>query len=147
MATMYPVKLSFVLEPTGKPWVKIRTGRQEHTVQITVTQRFDFDIVAEGQAMLEIELFDKSDLDPQQAVQIKQLSFYGIEDPRFIWLGKYHPVYPEPWATQQREQGQELPLVLTNTDYLGWNGVWRLQFDVPVFTWIHQVQNLGWIYG
>jgi hypothetical protein len=146
MATMYPVKLSFVLEPRGEPRVKIRIGREEHTVHVTASQRFDFDIVAECQAMLEIELFGKSDSDPQQAVQIKHLSFYGIEDSRFIWLGKYHPVYPEPWATQQKEQGLELPPVLTNTDYLGWNGTWRLQFDVPVFTWIHQVQNLGWIY-
>jgi hypothetical protein len=143
---MYPVKLSFVLEPTGEPWVKIRTGREDRMAQITTTQRFDFNIVAEGRAVLEIELVGKSDSDPHQAVQIKQLAFYEIEDPRFIWLGEYLPNYPEPWATQQQEQGQILPLVLTNTDYLGWNGVWRLQFDVPVFTWIHQVQNLGWIY-
>jgi hypothetical protein len=36
--------------------------------------------------------------------------------------------------------------LLKNHTYLSWNGKWTLTFDVPVFTWIHRVQNLGWIY-
>jgi hypothetical protein len=38
---------------------------------------------------------------------------------------------------------QQLALILT------WDGLvsGRLTFTVPVFTWIHQTQNLGWIYG
>ena len=31
-------------------------------------------------------------------------------------------------------------------NYISWNGNWTLMFDVPVFTWIHEKKNLGWIY-
>jgi hypothetical protein len=30
---------------------------------------------------------------------------------------------------------------------MGWNGRWELNFRVPIFTWIHQLENLGWIYA
>ena len=66
-----------------------------------------------------------------------------IQDPKFAWAGIYRPEYPEPWASEQTNLATEL----SSHTYLGWNGTWRLTFGVPVFTWIHQVQNLGWIYG
>jgi hypothetical protein len=144
---MYPVKLCVELLPVAAPWVKIRIAGKEITGNLTAVQQFEFDIEADSSTTLEVELFDKSDLDAEQAVQITKLSFYGISDPRFVWRGEYRPCYPELWAKQQHDQGIELPQVLTNTNYLGWNGTWCLKFDVPIFTWIHQVQDLGWIYS
>jgi hypothetical protein len=147
MAITYPVKLCVELLPVAEPWVKIRTAGKEITVQLTSVQQFEFDINVDCPTTLAVELFGKSDLDPEQAVKITKLSFYGISDPRFIWRGEYRPCYPDLWAKQQQDQGIELLPVLTNTDYLGWNGTWCLKFDVPIFTWIHQVQDLGWIYS
>ena len=51
-----------------------------------------------------------------------------------------------PWYYQQIEKGIILDDELTNIDYLGWPGTWTLDFTSPVFTWIHQIQSLGWIY-
>lgn len=89
---------------------------------------------------------NKSDTDFSQSIQIKSIRFNGIEDMKFIWIGEYCPTYPEPWATEQQQQGVALPSILTNTDYLGWAGTWTLEFTAPIFTWIHQVKNLGTIY-
>jgi hypothetical protein len=35
---------------------------------------------------------------------------------------------------------------LSSCNYLGWNGEWVLPFEVPVFKWLHDIENLGWIY-
>jgi hypothetical protein len=99
-----------------------------------------------GPHRLSIQYLEKSQNDHGQAIEIQTLDIHDITDPRFIWRGVYRPEYPEPWATQQRELGLNLEPELTNTDYLGWSGRWDLLFDSPVFTWIHRVQNLGWVY-
>jgi hypothetical protein len=81
-----------------------------------------------------------------KAVIIDSVSFFEISDPKFAWVGVYEPNYPEPWATEQRTQGVVLTQHLSPHTYLGFNGKWTLTFDIPVFTWIHKIQNLGWIY-
>lgn len=99
-----------------------------------------------GQHCLEIELRDKPAHDPIQAVRIHDLVFGGIRSAKFVWQGVYRPIYPEPWASQQQALGLALASEVRDTDCLGWNGCWVLEFTVPVFTWIHQVEDLGWIY-
>lgn len=115
--------------------------------QLAETRFFEFSrSFCLGVHVLEIELSDKSDLDPIQNISICDFSVGKIQSPRFVWQGIYRPCYPEPWASQQRALGVDLKDELYNTDHLGWNGTWSLKFSVPVFTWIHQVENLGWIY-
>ena len=112
------------------------------TLEDSTTVNFEFDAV--DICCLTVELLDKQD---QEAVIVQDVSFFGIQDPKFAWAGVYEPRYPEPWATQQRDQGVVLKQHLSPHTYLSWPGKWTLTFDVPVFTWIHRVQNLGWIYG
>ena len=82
-----------------------------------------------------------------KAVIIKQIKFNNINSPRFVWAGEYRPCYPEPWASEQVSLGQPLDSVLISHNYLSWNGIWSLSFTTPIFTWIHHVENLGWIYN
>jgi hypothetical protein len=156
MAIKYPVKLAVTLRPVWhQDPPRIRVGIDNNLTEIdlreTVTINFDFESNSPGQ--LSVELLNKQDSDtvPQQgldkAVIVESVSFFGIKDPKFVWAGVYTPDYPEPWATQQRSQGVALKQHLTSHNYLGWNGKWALTFTVPVFTWIHQTQDLGWIYG
>ena len=102
--------------------------------------------LSEGEHILWLELKGKTNLDStsdaDQALIIEEIGFEGITADRFIWRGEYTPEYPEPWASQQTD----LKPVLENITYMGWNGKWRLTFDAPVFTWIHAVENLGWLY-
>jgi hypothetical protein len=77
-------------------------------------------------------------------LHIKTVKLDNIDLRNLIWHNsKFEPEYPEPWASEQSNLESEL----TAHPYLGWNGCWSLTFGVPVFTWIHQTQNLGWIYG
>jgi hypothetical protein len=143
MATDQLVKLQIELEPVGQPWITISAGDQTIDQQLIATKQFDFDFFANTQSSIVVTHRNKSSDDPLTAVIIKNVSFFRISDPRFVWQAQYRPEYPEPWASNQPNKLNE---VLCQHTYLGWNGTWTLDFEVPVFTWIHKIQNLGWIY-
>ncbi len=139
MAIEYPVKMRVTLEPIGEPWVDVDVEGWGRIQKLTETTDFDFEFDSQTHCCLKIEHFKKADNDPTTAVIIKQISFFGISDPKFIWAGVYYPEYPEHYSNKTSSlQGQ---------GYLGWNGIYRLEFSVPVFTWIHRTLNMGWIYG
>ena len=140
----YLVNMSVTLRPVKLPNVKIGINGDILTVVLDKTETMDFEFRSDKDCRLTVELVDKKD---QEAVVVESVSFFGITDPKFAWAGVYEPQYPEPWATQQRDQGVVLKQHLSPHTYLSWPGKWTLTFDVPVFTWIHRVQNLGWIYG
>lgn len=152
----YQVKLAVTLQPIWhKDPPKIKIGIDDILSEITLTDTttINFDVDAIEQCKLTIEFLNKNEHDtiPDQnldkAVSIESIAFFGISDPKFIWAGIYEPDYPEPWATEQRDLGVVLHPQLSNCSYLAWNGKWSLTVDVPVFTWIHKVQNLGWIFS
>ena len=144
MAIQHLVKLSVTLRPVDHPNIRIGVNGDVLTVVLDKTQTMDFEFTSDTDCQLTVELVDKKD---QEAVVVESVSFFGISDPKFAWAGVYEPQYPEPWATQQHNQGVVLKQHLSPHTYLSWPGKWTLTFDVPVFTWIHRVQNLGWIYG
>ena len=155
MTTTYRVKLVVTLRPVwhnDPPQIRIGIDEVMSNMTLNDTTTINFDVDAVKKCKLTIEFLNKTDQDtiPDQnldkAVVIESISFFGITDPRFVWTGIYEPIYPEPWATEQQDLGVVLPQQLPNVDCLSWNGKWTLTFDVPVFTWIHKVQDLGWIY-
>lgn len=146
MGTDHKVKLAIALTPViglAPPEVLISVPEKSYQNILNRDQRFEIEFTASTASWLKIELINKSNLDHATAVIIDKIEFFGISHPKFIWQAQYRPVYPEPWFSQQNPKPPE---IVTNTNYLGWNGVWRLDFGVPVFTWMHQIQNLGWTY-
>lgn len=99
--------------------------------------------LSNGSHIFFIEFKNKTNDTPDMAVEIESVTFEGFTLDRFKWSNRYYPDYPEPWASQQTEP---LPEYQKSATYLGWNGSWKLEFDMPVFTWIHKLENLGWIY-
>ena len=72
--------------------------------------------------------------------------FFGYDGNMPGGYGKYMPIYPNPWAGEQLAQGIVLDPILRYHNYLSWNGTWSLDFTVPIFTWIHTIEDLGWVY-
>ena len=156
MTTSYPIKLDIHLRSIWHdtpPEIDIGINNNTEKIILSTDQTFHYDFVAVDSGMLTIELLNKTNADTvldkglDKAVVIEYVSFFGIIDPRFVWEGIYKPQYPEPWATEQKNQGIILASQITGQTHLSWNGKWSLNFTVPVFTWIHRVQNLGWIYN
>jgi hypothetical protein len=143
---LYSTQFKIGLVPHGVPCINygldgvaITTGlRLEEPCELA----FDLDLAA-GPHELYIDFYNKSNNEPDMAVGIAWVEFEGMRLDRFKWSSTYTPVYPEPWASQQTEV---LPSVHNSMTYLGWNGRWSLHFSTPIFTWIHQLENLGWIY-
>lgn len=132
---LYTTRIKIELDQVGTPDYEIKLdGNIVSTSVVT-------ELVA-GAHVLEIEHKNKHPHDATTALIINSIEFNNIASPKFIWRGIYTPNYPEPWASEQTN----LAMKITNTNYLGWNGVWRLEFTAPIFTWIHQVEDLGWIY-
>jgi hypothetical protein len=142
----YNTEFEIKLQSHGSTPSHIRHGLGIADADLIITDseiiKFNQDLTLGPQQFM-IELFNKTDADPGQALEIVSVSFEGFTLDRFRWNSRYYPVYPEPWASEQTEP---LPEYQSSATYLGWNGRWILYFDVPVFTWIHKLENLGWIY-
>ena len=153
MAIDYPVRLCVDLKSIwhdDPPEINIGVDNNIQRIILRDNQTFNYEFTANNnQSTLTVELLNKTDADTRldlgldKAVVIESISFFDITDDRFVWAGEYRPEYPEPWYSQQTHCPE--PLLKSHT-YLSWNGKWSLTFDVPVFTWIHKVQHLGWIY-
>ena len=152
----YLVKLAVTLRPiwhADPPRIRIGINDDLKEIVLTELTTINFEFVAVKDCQLIVELLNKTDSDciPDQsldkAVVIESVDFFGISDPRFAWAGVYEPVYPELWAQEQQDQDVALKQQLCPHTYLSWNGKWTLTFSVPVFTCIHKIQNLGWLFG
>jgi hypothetical protein len=139
MDTEYLVNVKVRLTPVGRPWIKISAGNSVQSQQLINTTTFEFNFHVKNAGQIIVEHFDKSDLDPTTAVIIDSISFFNIEDPKFVLAGIYYPDYPKHYDNKIAQ--------LFEQNYLGWNGRYILDFTVPVFTWMHKTQNLGWIYN
>jgi hypothetical protein len=157
MNIKYPVDIKVVLSPLWFerfPDCKIGVNGQLQTVTLSHTESFTFklDDPQDG-CVLEIHHINKQLTDTDlvnnrdTAILIDEITINNISSPKFVWLGKYCPEYPEHYVQEQTDLGVELSRELTNTNYLGWNGVWRLSISIPAFVWIHRVNSLGWIYN
>jgi hypothetical protein len=155
MAISYPVELDIHLRSiwhNNPPEINIGINDDIQQIILSKDQIFHYEFISDKSSIITVELLNKTDADTvpdkglDKAVIIESVSFFGISDPKFVWSGIYEPKYPELWATEQRDQGVVLKQRLSPHTYLGFNGKWTLTFSVPVFTWMHTVQNLGWIY-
>lgn len=141
------VNISISLKPvwhSDPPKIRVGVPGDIRTLYLNNPTTFNFEYHSKNNSDLIIEFLNKIDADTildknlDKAIIIEDISFFGISDPKFIWAGIYTPIYPEHLTNQ--------PKTLTNVTYLGFNGQWKLDFTVPVFTWIHKIQGLGWIY-
>ena len=83
---------------------------------------------------------EKGDILKDQLLHIKSIEVDEIDIGGLVFEGVYEPSYPEPWATQQKEAGTELPKTLKNVTQMGHNGTWTFTFTSPFYMWL--LENL-----
>jgi hypothetical protein len=147
MVTKYSTRIKVLIEPVwfkNIPSIEIGVNGNYQTAAISEDTWFEFELVLpRSTCQLEVRYTNKQleDTDvitgKDTAVIIKEIIINDIKSPKFVWQGVYYPIYP----THVRGESK-----LTPHTYLGWNGTWKLDIEVPVYTWIHKVENLGWIY-
>ena len=83
---------------------------------------------------------EKGDILKDQILHIKKIEIDEIDIGALIFDGIYRPEYPEPWASQQTQQGIELPDKIKNSPSMGHNGTWSFSFTSPFYMWL--LENL-----
>jgi hypothetical protein len=83
---------------------------------------------------------EKGDILKDQLLHIKSIEIDDIMLGAIVYEGEYTPEYPEPWATQQRESGNDLEESYKNVTQMGHNGEWKLKFESPFYMWL--LENL-----
>lgn len=136
---MYNTRIEIELEPVGSPTVLITAGAvvEQASIDKAVIRTYNIDQEA-GTLKISVEMLDKDDSDPTTAIIIKSIKFNGIFSPKFLWTGTYYPRYPKHLIDK--------PKLLPGQTYLSWNGVYKLDVTVPIFTWMHQILELGWVF-
>lgn len=72
-----------------------------------------------------------------QELFIDWIKIDGVNIRNLIWTNAYYePIYPEPWASQQRDQGIELERLVLGETCLSHNGTWRLEFNSPFYRFL-----------
>jgi hypothetical protein len=72
----------------------------------------------------------------QQLLTLEKIYIDDINLNKICYQSKYYPTYPEPWISEQRDQGKQWPEYLTGVLNWGWNGHWVLDYETPIYTWL-----------
>jgi len=83
-------------------------------------------------------IIQRSNHDQQTDQQLILESLYvdGIDLETILIKGRYYPIYPEPWYSEQIAAKITLPEYQTGALIWGWNGRWELEYTVPFYTWM-----------
>jgi hypothetical protein len=94
---------------------------------------FDVDLFHKSHQLI-INRHGATSLDRSQMITIEKLSIDNIDCDRLILTNSwFEPTYPEPWATEQRNQGNQLLDKIPFETVLGHNGTWKFDFACPVY--------------
>ena len=139
------LEFSFALGPVGyaDSWPEYYVTVDERILDfgtLTEPKQIDFDVALEdGVHTINVGLKNKVDTDTivvggnivnDKALIVSGISIEGYELDDFMYRATYFPT------------GRDS----LKSNYLGWNGEWTLEITTPIFTWIHETQQLGWVY-
>ena len=108
--------------------------------EFTEGEKSELIIERSGKLVNQTVVNNKGDLLKDQLLHIKSIEIDEIDIGALVYEGVYTPDYPEPWASQQREAGTELPESLKNVTCMGHNGKWAFKFESPFYMWL--LENL-----
>ena len=109
----------------------------EHTLE--EGKEYTLKIIRSGKDVKQT-VVEAGNIAKDQLLHIKSIEIDEIDIGALVYEGVYTPTYPEPWATQQRQANNELPVSFKNVTNMGHNGVWELQFSSPFYMWL--LENL-----
>lgn len=114
------------------------------------SQTFDYHSPAlpAGSYRISLEFFNKDD--QEQIVYGKDM-MVGIDrltvenqPTDFSIYSRYRPTYPTHWYQENLAKGIVLEEII-KSNYMGWNGVWYLDIELPIFRWVHKTTGMGWL--
>ena len=112
----------------------------EFEEELTEGSEYNLIIDRSGKVKNQTVINEKGDRLKDQLLHIKSIEIDEIDIGGLVYEGVYTPRYPEPWATQQRESGNDLKDSFKNVTEMGFNGEWKFTFASPFYMWL--LENL-----
>ena len=112
----------------------------EFEYEMESEQQYNLIINRSGKGRNQTIINEKGDILKDQLLHIKSINIDEIDIGALVFDGVYTPTYPEPWATQQRESGNDLRDSFKNVTSMGFDGEWRFSFTSPFYMWL--LENL-----
>jgi len=112
----------------------------EFEAELVEGKKYELIINRSGKGKNQTVVNENGDLIKDQLLHIKSIEIDEINLGGLVYEGVYTPIYPEPWATQQRESGQDLKDSFKNVTKMGFNGEWNFKFESPFYMWL--LENL-----
>jgi hypothetical protein len=147
------IKLQFKVErKLGDPQISIIVDDNMPSYSGPCQDEFDLSIpVIPGNHELRIVHYGKTAQDHvygadgsvviDKHVEIKSISFDGVELSAELWDGEFYPVYNQDYLDDCLNQGIHVPYSLKPNLYLGHNGMWALKFDYPSTDWLIKIRD------
>ena len=134
LATNQQLLLEIELEPVGTPNARVKVNRELIDYPVlsdNIILKYSIDLLDNIDII--VELYNKKyNVDNETAVIIRRISINSIEIiPRFNYLTDY-----------VNDHDNNNP-----TNYLGFNGKWRLTINQPFYQWFHTQSGQGWLIG
>ena len=146
-ATMWDQPPVAEIKLNSKSYFKseIRGTEQDPTViefvaELTEDSEYNLIIERSGKGKNQTVLDGKGEIIKDQLLHIKGIEIDEIDIGALVYEGVYTPKYPEPWATQQRESGNDLKDSFKNVTKMGFDGTWNFKFGSPFYMWL--LENL-----
>ena len=111
----------------------------EFTQELELEKNYELVIKREGKDKYQT-IVDNGEIIKDQLLHISSIEIDEIDIGGLVYEGVYTPDYPEPWATQQKQSGNELRESFKNVKAMGHNGEWKLKFSSPFYMWL--LENL-----
>lgn len=108
---------------------------EETSVQDLYTAEFSLPMSDQIENVLQIVRTNHDERTEQHLI-LNKVYADNIDLTKILDNAKYYPKYPEPWYSQQKEQNIDLPIYYTGSLLWGWNGVWKLEYNTPFYTWL-----------
>ena len=112
----------------------------EFEYEMNEGQEYSLIINRSGKGRNQTVINEKGDILKDQLLHIKSINIDEIDIGSLVFDGVYTPIYQEPWATQQRESGNDLKDSFKNVTSMGFDGEWRFTFGSPFYMWL--LENL-----
>lgn len=88
-----------------------------------------------GKTIEDTQIDESGNILQDQVLHLNSISLNEIELGNIIYTVDFYPEYPEPWASEQKQQGIELVEKYSPCTSFFHNGVWRLEWTEPFHIW------------
>jgi len=151
---MFLVDIKIYLKPVfhaESPYIILKVDDTElYNGQLNHDQTFEYkQSVTQATHNITLEFLNKKDSDCigdlDKAVIIDKVTFFNIESNNVLLNSTYKPLYSTSYLKTLINENKPIKHELKGCNYMGWNGTWTLSFNIPVFSWLHKIDNLGWL--